>query len=73
MRELIYLNRIVAKHGGIFVTHMRNEADYSWSALDEVFEISRASDAHLHISQSWLRVFRSANTAHLGHRGGHER
>src|SRR5216683_3925170 len=22
---------------------------------------------------SWLRVFTSANTAHLGHRGGHER
>ena len=21
--ELIYLNRIVAKHGGVFVTHMR--------------------------------------------------
>ncbi len=49
-RELIYLNRIVAKHGGLFVTHMRNEADYIWSALDEVFEVARASDAHLHIS-----------------------
>lgn len=49
-RELIHLNRIVAKHGGLFVTHMRNEADYIWSALDEVFEVARASDAHLHIS-----------------------
>src|SRR5262245_20247694 len=50
MCELIYLNRIVAKHGGLFVTHMRNEADYIWSALDEVFEVVRASDTHLHIS-----------------------
>ncbi len=25
------------------------------------------------IRMSWLRVFKSANTAHLGHRGGHER
>ena len=41
---------IVAKHGGLFITHMRNEADYIWSALDEVFEVARASDAHLHIS-----------------------
>lgn len=49
-RELIYLNRIVAKHGGLFVTHMRNEGDYIWSALDEVFEVARTSDAHLHIS-----------------------
>lgn len=50
MRELIHLNRIVARHGGLFVTHMRNEADYIWSALDEVFDIARISDAHLHIS-----------------------
>lgn len=50
MRELVYLNRIVAKYGGIFVTHMRNEGDYIWSALDEVFEVSRASGVHLHIS-----------------------
>ncbi|MGE3539100.1 MAG: amidohydrolase family protein [Candidatus Tectimicrobiota bacterium] len=49
-RELIHLNRIVAKYGGLFVTHMRNEADYIWSALDEVFDVARASDAHLHIS-----------------------
>jgi N-acyl-D-amino-acid deacylase len=49
-RELTYLNRIVAKHGGIFVTHMRNEGDYIWSALDEVFDVARASDVHLHIS-----------------------
>ena len=25
-------------------------ADYIWSALDEAFEVARASDAHLHIS-----------------------
>lgn len=49
-RELTYLNRIVAKHGGIFVTHMRNEGDDIWSALDEVFDVARVSDAHLHIS-----------------------
>lgn len=49
-RELIYLNRIVARHGGLFVTHMRNEGDDIWSALDEVFEVARTSDAHLHIS-----------------------
>ena len=49
-RELIYLIRIVAKHGGIFVTHMRNEGDSIWSALDEVFDLARISGAHLHIS-----------------------
>jgi hypothetical protein len=25
------------------------------------------------LTKNWLRVFTSANTAHLGHRGGHER
>ena len=49
-RELIHLNLIVAKHGGIFVTHMRNEGDAIWSALDEVFDVARTSDAHLHLS-----------------------
>ncbi|MFQ5851109.1 MAG: amidohydrolase family protein [Candidatus Binatia bacterium] len=49
-RELIYLSGIVAKHGGIFVPHMRNEGDCIWGALDEVFEVSQASGAHLHIS-----------------------
>ena len=49
-RELIYLNRIVAKHESIFVTHMRNEGDTIWSSLDEVFDIARISNAHLHLS-----------------------
>jgi N-acyl-D-amino-acid deacylase len=49
-RELTYLNRIVAKYGGVFVTHMRHEGDYIWPALDEVFEVSRTSGVHLHIS-----------------------
>lgn len=49
-RELICLNRIVAEFGGIFVTHMRNEGTYIWQALEEVFQISRESGVHLHIS-----------------------
>lgn len=49
-RELIYLNRIVARYGGLFVTHMRNEGDGIWTALDEVFEVARATGVHLHIS-----------------------
>lgn len=49
-REISYLNRIVAEHGGIFVTHMRNEGDYIWPALDEVFQVAAESGVHLHIS-----------------------
>src|SRR5262249_40951772 len=48
-RELIYLNRTVAKYGSLFVTHMRNEADYIWSALNEVFEVAHASEVAPHL------------------------
>jgi len=41
--------------------HRRAQPGDKWH-LDEVF-----------LTMNWLRVFTSANTAHLGHRGSHER
>jgi len=41
--------------------HRRAPPGDKWH-LDEVF-----------LTMNWLRVFTSANTAHLGHRGSHER
>ncbi len=64
-RELMYLNRIVAKHNGIFVTHMRNEGDYIDTALDEVFDITRTTGVNLHISH--LKISGRTNWGKSGH------
>ena len=39
--ELIALSKVAARYGGIYATHMRDEADHETSALDETFRIAR--------------------------------
>lgn len=48
--ELIALCKTVKSHGGIFVTHMRNEGDRLLSAMDEMIDVADKSGAPLHIS-----------------------
>ena len=40
-KELIALSRVAAQYGGIYATHMRNEADTIRSSLDEAMRIGR--------------------------------
>ncbi|HXI13515.1 MAG TPA: D-aminoacylase [Thermoanaerobaculia bacterium] len=47
--ELIRLAKVVARHGGSYFTHMRNEADTINSALDEAFRIAREGGMPLNI------------------------
>jgi len=47
--ELIELAKVVAKHGGIYATHMRNEGDHENEALDEVFRISKEANIPVEI------------------------
>ena len=39
--ELIALAKVAARHGGIYATHMRDEADGEMAALEETFLIAR--------------------------------
>ncbi len=42
--ELIALARAAGEHGGIYISHMRNEADGMFEALDELITIAREAE-----------------------------
>lgn len=52
--ELIALAKTAASYGGIYATHMRSEGDGEMAALDETFEIARAS--HIPVEIFHLKV-----------------
>jgi len=43
--ELIALSKVAAEHGGMYISHMRNEGHDLLKAIDELVEISRKSGA----------------------------
>ena len=49
-REMIALNKVVAKHNALYTIHMRNEDDHVLEAMDEAIEAARRSGARLEIS-----------------------
>jgi N-acyl-D-amino-acid deacylase len=48
--EVVVLAKVVARRGGYYATHMRNEAEGLLDALDETLTIGRASGAPVHVS-----------------------
>ena len=48
--ELAELNRMVAAAGGVYTTHMRDEADGLLAAIDEALEVARTAGVRLQIS-----------------------
>ncbi len=48
--ELIALAKVVAKHGGIYASHIRGEGNTLLEAIDEAIAIGRESGAPVHIS-----------------------
>lgn len=61
--ELVELYKVVAQHDGIFVIHMRNEADYWLEAIDETLSIAERAGVKLLIShfkavgkQNWHKM-----------------
>jgi N-acyl-D-amino-acid deacylase len=61
--ELIALARVAGQHGGMYITHMRNEGDHIRSALEEAFRIGREAGVpveiwHLKVAgrQNWGRM-----------------
>jgi len=48
--ELVELCKIAAKYDGVYVTHVRNEADGLIGSVDEALRIARRAQIRLHIS-----------------------
>ncbi len=48
--EITELCRVVAKHGGVYATHMRDEGDYLLESLDESIDVARKTGISLQIS-----------------------
>jgi N-acyl-D-aspartate/D-glutamate deacylase len=48
--ELVELARVVQKHGGIYVSHIRNEGTGLLDAIDEALTIGRQADIPVHVS-----------------------
>lgn len=65
--ELVALAKVAADHGGIYVSHIRDEGDYLLAAVEEAIGIGRQSGAPVHISHfksmqipNWGRVREAA-------------
>src|SRR5215467_4404602 len=61
--ELIALAKAASKYGGVYASHIRNEADHEMEALDEAFRIGREANIsveiwHLKVSgrQNWGKM-----------------
>lgn len=68
-QEIIALGRPVAEAGGIYVSHIRNEADQLVEAVEEALDVGRALGCGVHIShhkalglQNWGKVGASIAT-----------
>lgn len=48
--EVVELEKVIAPYGGIYHTHMRNEAEQLLEAVEETIKISKESGARAHIS-----------------------
>ena len=48
--ELIEINKVVGRYGGIYASHIRNEASELTSAVDEAIRIGREGGTPVHIS-----------------------
>jgi N-acyl-D-aspartate/D-glutamate deacylase len=48
--ELVELAKVVASHGGLYVSHIRDEGDKLLEAIAEAIEIGRRADVHVHVS-----------------------
>ena len=52
--EVIAMAKVAARHGGFYMTHIRDEADKSFEALDE--EITIGEKAHIPIEHSHIKL-----------------
>ncbi|MBG89805.1 MAG: aminoacylase [Verrucomicrobiales bacterium] len=77
--ELIELAKVASKHGGIYVSHMRNEGDDIGEALEELMRIAREAKLPAHVShikasgqRNWGRSIETLKALALGRLEGLE-
>jgi len=56
--ELVELARVVATHGGRYISHIRSEDQYFWEAIDEIIEIGRETGIPVQVSHIKLAMAR---------------
>lgn len=61
--ELIELSKVASAYNGMYITHMRSESDFIFSALNETFKIAHDADIHAEIyhlkinhSRNWNKI-----------------
>ena len=76
--ELIAIAKVVAGHGGIYVSHIRNENVRLLAAVDEAMKIGREAGLPVHISHfkssgrdAWGLVRRAAEMIEAARGNGH--
>ncbi|MFH1267428.1 MAG: D-aminoacylase, partial [Planctomycetota bacterium] len=62
--ELVELAKVVASHGGIYVSHIRDEGNHLLEAVEEAIRIGREANLPVHISH-----FKSCGVPHWGRLG----
>ncbi len=75
--ELVALAKVVAAHGGVYASHMRDEGDHLLAAVDEAIGIGRQSGAPVHISHfksmqipNWGRIRKAVTMIEKARAGG---
>lgn len=56
--ELLELARVAALHGGLYASHIRNEDQYFWEAIDETIEIGRDAQIPVRVTHIKLAMAR---------------
>ena len=62
--EIIELCRVVASHGGVYATHMRDEGDYLMESVEESIKVARETGVSLLISHLKLAYPRNWSKIH---------
>src|SRR5437016_1347955 len=63
--EIINLAKVAAKYGGVYFSHIRDEADKIDSALDELFRIGR--EARIPVNVWHMKVSQPVNWGRMPH------
>lgn len=63
VHELVALSRVVSRHEGIVVPHIRNEADLIIDSVDELARVATESGAAVHVSH--IKVTGPANVGRM--------
>jgi len=61
--ELIALSKVAARYQGLYISHMRDEGDFVFKAIDELQEISMKANIAAQISHVKLGTFAAWNRA----------